>query len=117
MPAKPLFWVGSSLDDIRRFPQDARRLAGHQLHLVQQGLEPADWKPMPSVGAGVYELRIHTRLEHRVFYIAKLPEGVYVLHAFQKRTRKTPQADIELARTRLHQLLRDRTRRRRKRRE
>ncbi len=67
-----MFWVGSSLDDIRRFPQDARRLAGHQLHLVQQGLEPADWKPMPSGGAGAYELRIQAQLEYRVFYIAKL---------------------------------------------
>lgn len=117
MPAKASLWVDSSLDDLPRFPEYARRLAGHQLHLVQQGLDPADCKPMPSIGAGVYELRIHTRLEHRVFYIAKLPEGVYVLHAFQKRTRRTPQADIELARTRLNQLPSDRTRKRPKRRE
>lgn len=103
--AKALFWVGSSLDDIRRFPRDARRRAGHQLRLVQQGLEPADSKPMPSVGAGVYELRIRVQREYRIFYIAKLRREVYVLHAFQKRTRKTPQADIELARARLGQLL------------
>ena len=63
---------------------------------------------MPTVGSGVHELRIRTRLQHRVFYIAKLPEGIYVLHAFEKRTQKTPQADIELARTRLSQLVRGR---------
>ena len=102
---KALFWVGSSLDDIRRFSQDARRLAGHQLRLVQQGLEPADSKPMPSVGAGAYELRIHVQQQYRIFYIARLPEGIFVLHAFQKRTRKTLHADMELARARLRHLL------------
>jgi len=108
VPTKPLFWVGTSLEDLRVFPADARRIAGHQLHLVQEGLDPADWKPMATVGSGVYELRIRTRLEHRVFYIAKLSEGVYVLHAFEKRSRKTPQADIELARARLSQIVRQR---------
>ena len=108
MPAKPLFWVGSSLRDIRGFPPDARRLAGHQLHLVQEGLDPADWKPMPGVGSGVYELRIRTRVEHRIFYVAKLPEGVYVLHVFQKKTRKTAPADLDLARDRLTRLMEDR---------
>ena len=108
MPTKPLFWVGTSLEDLRAFPADARRIAGHQLYLVQEGLDPVDWKPMATVGAGVYDLRIRTRLEHRVFYIAKLPEGVYVLHAFEKRSRKTPQADIELAQARLSQLVRQR---------
>ena len=106
MAEKPVFWVGSSLDDLRAFPEDARRIAGHQLHLVQFGLDPADWKPVPSIGAGVSELRMHTGLEHRVFYIAKFREGIYVLHAFQKQTRKTPKGEIELARRRLRELLR-----------
>ena len=101
-----MFWVGSSRDDLRAFPEDVRRIAGHQLHLVQLGLDPADWKPMPSIGPGVSELRIHTDLEHRVFYIAKFREGIYVLHAFQKRSRKTPKGEIELARHRLRELLR-----------
>ncbi|HQT98237.1 MAG TPA: type II toxin-antitoxin system RelE/ParE family toxin [Thermodesulfobacteriota bacterium] len=63
---------------------------------------------MPSVGQGVSEIRIHTRVEHRVFYIAKFSEGIYVLHAFQKRTRKTSKTDIDLARRRHGQLIRDR---------
>ncbi|MBI5059364.1 type II toxin-antitoxin system RelE/ParE family toxin [candidate division KSB1 bacterium] len=110
MDEKTIFWVGSSLEDLRAFPEDARRMAGHCLHLVQQGLEPPDWKPIGTVGPGIYEIRIHTRLEHRVFYLAKFSEGIYVLHAFQKKTRKTPDAAIELARYRLKQVIRERSR-------
>jgi phage-related protein len=101
---KPLFWLGSSRDDVRAFPSDARRVAGFQLGRVQQGLEPNDWKPMPSVGPGVQEIRIHTELEHRVLYIATFSEGIYVLHAFEKRARKTPQRDLDLAAGRLRVL-------------
>jgi len=106
---KPIIWIGTSLEDIRAFPDDVRRDAGHFLHLVQQGLEPPDWKPMPTVGPGVYEIRIHTRLEHRVFFIAKFSEGIYVLHGFQKKTRKTPPADLELGRRRLKQVISERS--------
>ena len=93
-------WVGSSRSDVQAFPQDARRLAGFQLRRVQQGLEPFDWKPMPSIGPGVREIRIHTALEHRVCYVAKFGEAMYVLHAFEKRTRKTSQHDVVLAKQR-----------------
>jgi phage-related protein len=85
---KPLAWLGSSLDDVRAFPAEARRAAGYQLGRVQQGLMPDDWKPMTTVGAGVHEIRIHTALEHRVFYVAKYEDAVYVIHAFEKRTPK-----------------------------
>ena len=80
----------------------------HELHLVQQGLEPDDWKAMGDVGPGVYELRIRTAVEHRVFYVAKFAEGVYVLHAFQKKTQQIAQRDLELARERYRELLRER---------
>ena len=56
---KSLNFVGSSLDDLRNFPDEARRAAGFELHAVQSGLEPSDWKPMPIVGSGVREIRIH----------------------------------------------------------
>lgn len=108
MPTKPLLWLGSSLEDIRRFPYDARRLAGYQLRLLQEGLEPSDWKPMVTVGTGVYELRIATTRAHRVFYVAKFVEAVYVIHAFEKKTRTTSRADIDVARKRLGHLLRKR---------
>jgi phage-related protein len=60
---------------------------------------------MPTIGPGVRELRIRTALEHRVVYIAKFEEAIYVLHAFEKRSRKTPQHDLDVARARLRQLL------------
>ena len=108
MVEKPLAWLGSSLDDVRTFPADARRAAGYQLGRVQQGLMPDDWKPMSTVGAGVYEIRVHTKLEHRVFYVAKYEEAIYVIHAFEKRTTQTREADIVLARKRVAEFLRGR---------
>lgn len=63
---------------------------------------------MPSVGPGVVEIRVHTEVEHRVFYVARYEEAVYVLHVFQKKTRQTRQMDIDLARMRLGKVMRDR---------
>ncbi|MEQ1794317.1 MAG: type II toxin-antitoxin system RelE/ParE family toxin [Nitrospira sp.] len=104
MAEKSIVWVGSARRDARVFPKDARRLAGVQLRLVQQGLDPFDWKPMSVIGTGVREIRIHTGLEHRVCYVAKFGEAVYVLHAFEKRTRTTSQRDVALARQRYQAL-------------
>lgn len=59
---------------------------------------------MSSVGAGVNEIRIHTGQEHRIIYVAKFQEAVYVLHAFEKKSQKTRDADLTLARERLRQL-------------
>ena len=64
---------------------------------------------MTTIGPGVIEIRIHTTQEYRVFYVAKFAEAVYVLHAFNKRTQKTPPRDIELARRRYSELLRIRS--------
>ena len=108
MAEKAVIWLGSALDDLRAFPDEARRSAGHEIHLVQMGLQPSDWKPMSSVGPGVMELRIHSQLEHRVFYLAKFAEAVFVIHAFQKKTRKTAKHDIDLAKHRLAEMLRQR---------
>ena len=101
---KPLRFVGSSLDDLRNFPAEARRQAGFELYAVQRGLEPSDWKPMNVIGAGVGEIRIHVLGEWRVVYVAKFSGGVYVLHSFQKKSRKTRREDIELARQRYRQI-------------
>jgi phage-related protein len=60
---------------------------------------------MPSVGTGVQEVRIHCGNEYRVIYLAKLAEAVYILHAFEKKTRKAPQAILGVARQRLQLLL------------
>jgi phage-related protein len=104
MAMKPLKFVGSSLDDLRNFPDEARRAAGFELHAVQRGFEPNDWKPMRVIGPGVKEIRIHVLGEWRVIYVAKFQEAVYVLHSFQKKSRKTSRQDIELARQRYKQI-------------
>jgi len=101
---KLLEFVGSSLNDLRAFPAEARRAAGFELDSIQRGLEPSDWKPMNDVGAGVREIRIHVLGEWRVLYVAKFAKAVYVLHAFQKKTQKTHKEDIELARKRYRQI-------------
>jgi phage-related protein len=111
MSDKPLIWLGDARDTVRAFPDDVREIAGFQLWRVQRGLEPNDWKPMPSVGLGVQEIRIHTGREHRVLYVAKFAEAVYILHAFEKRTRRTVKDDLDLARQRLRLLLNQRARR------
>jgi phage-related protein len=100
MDDKTIVWIGSSRDDVRRFPREARRKAGLELRAVQRGQEPTDFKPIPSVGPGVYEIRIHVHGPYRVFYVAKFEEAIYVLHAFQKKTQKTAKYDIDIGRQR-----------------
>ena len=99
---KSIVFLGSSLDDLRGFPADARRQAGYQLDRVQRGLDPDDWRPMPSIGAGVREIRVRERAgAFRVIYVATFADAVYVLHAFQKKTRQTAKRDLDLAASRL----------------
>jgi phage-related protein len=104
MSTKALKFIGSSLDDLRDFPEEARRVAGFELRAIQNGLEPRDWKDMQSVGRGVKEIRIRVLGEWRVLYVTKLTDAIYVLHAFQKKSQKTNKNDIELARKRLRQI-------------
>lgn len=94
---KTLRFIGSSLDDLRNFPLEARRDAGFELDSVQRGLMPTDFKPMLNVGPGAYEIRLHALGEWRVIYVAKFDDAVFVLHAFQKKTQRTRREDIELA--------------------
>jgi phage-related protein len=102
---KRLEFLGDSFEELRDFPETARKEAGVQLHKVQQGIEPSDWKPMTSVGQGVREIRIRDEAGiFRVLYIAKIEDTVYVLHAFQKKTQQTAKRDLDLAATRLRQI-------------
>ena len=89
------------------FSEDARLDAGYQLEKVQRGEQPDDFKPMPSIGKGVEEIRMWGDTgTHRVVYTARLVDAVYVLHAFQKNTRATVKRDIELARKQFTELMR-----------
>ena len=98
---KPVRFVGSAKDDLSAFPKSARTRAGYELFMVQVGRNPDDWKPMSTVGSGACEIRVRDEAgAFRVIYVAKFEDAVYVLHAFQKKTRKTSRADLELARER-----------------
>jgi len=100
---KDTIFLGSSRDNLRKFPEDARRACGIELLQVQYGLDPSDWKPMPSIG-GVREIRVREGGAFRVVFLAIRPEGVYVLHCFQKKTQQTAQSDIDLAKARFKQI-------------
>jgi phage-related protein len=104
---KPVSFHGDSLDEVRSFPENARREVGFQIDRVQRGLDPDDWKPMPSVGAGIREIRIADRAgAFRVVTVAALADAVHVLHAFQKKSQATPKRDIDLAAGRYREMLR-----------
>ena len=102
---KPIQWLGDSRDRLRGFPQAARREIGYQLSLVQAGRSASDWKPIPLVGSGVIEIRVHAEGEYRVFYVAKFEDAIYVLHAFAKKTRKASSLDVELGKKRYRELV------------
>ena len=100
--------MGNSLEQVRAFPPLARHGVGVELALVQIGEAPSDWKPMPAVGLGVNEIRVHAGGAFRMIYVAKFIEAIYVLHAFQKKSWKTSRSDLDLARRRFRALVHDR---------
>jgi phage-related protein len=106
--AKPVEFRGSALDDLRGFPAAARRQAGYQLDLVQQGREPDDWKPMATIGSVVREIRIREADgAFRVIYVAKFEDAIYVLHCFQKKSQRTSREDLNLATRRYDDLFKE----------
>jgi phage-related protein len=108
MALKRVTFHGDSLDRLRDFADDARRQAGHERQRVQMGRDPSDWKPLSTIGAGVREIRIRDADgAYRVIYIATFADAIHVLHAFEKKTQKTAQRDLELAAVRLRQLKRE----------
>jgi len=108
LTVKSVNFRGSSLDDLRSFPLSARREAGYQIDRVQHGQEPDDWKPMPSIGQGVREIRVRDVAgAFRVVYLAKFVDAVYVLHCFQKKTQRTGKPDLDLAESRYRELLKE----------
>jgi phage-related protein len=98
---KQVIWMGTSKEDLRAFPGEARREVGYQLEHVQEGVDPDDWKPRSVVGSGVREIRVRESSgAFRCIYLATRPEGIYILHCFQKKTQKTSQQDLDLAQRR-----------------
>jgi phage-related protein len=113
MEEKQIDWRGSSFKDLtdeNLFSLEARKIAGTQLRKIQRGDEPDDWKPFDDVGAGTKEIRIKlTDGAFRVMYVAKFPEAVYVLHCFKKKTQKTSQHDIDIAKRRYKAVIQERS--------
>ncbi len=104
---KAVIFLGDSLKCLRDFPEDARHDAGYQLDKVQRGEQPDDFKPMPSIGKGVEEIRVWDDSgTYRVIYTARIADAVYVLHAFQKKTKATSKRDIDTAKERFAYLMR-----------
>jgi phage-related protein len=104
---KPIRFLGNSLACLREFDADAKQDVGYQLDKVQRGEQPDDFKPMPSIGKGVEEIRVWDESgTYRVIYTARLADAVYVLQAFQKKTQATAKRDIDLAKARFTELMR-----------
>ena len=97
---KDLWWEGSSLNDLREFPEAARQAVGYQLFLVQGSDMPEDWKPLNNLGrgiSGVYEIRVSVGRDiYRTAYVAKFGDKVAVLHCWQKKTRTTSKSDLDI---------------------
>ena len=85
MPDKPIYWIGTSKQDLAKFPQDAKRKAGFQLRAVHRGDSPIDFKPMSIVGKAVEEIRINTGQADRVFYVARFAEAVMYFMLLKQR--------------------------------
>jgi len=103
-----IHWVGTSYKDLLSFPVQAKRDAGYQLHRIQNGLNPEDWKPFNSIGVGVKEIRISDEGNaYRIMYVAKFLGKIYVLHSFQKKSQKTRSKDIELAKARYNAVIKE----------
>ena len=101
---KTIQFHGRSLKTIKSFPSEVKRETGYQLHRVQQGLDPVHWRPMPDIGQNVGEIRIRAAGQFRVFYMTSFKKTVHVLHAFQKKPRKTERREIKLGQMVLNHL-------------
>jgi phage-related protein len=101
--------MGSSLKDLKDFPEAALKEAGRALRKIQAGHDPDNWKPFETVGTGTKEVRIRvSQNQYRVLYVAKFEEGIYVLHCFVKKTEKTSKHDIDIGKERYKAVLKRR---------
>ena len=101
---KSIVFLGRSLKSLREFPPSVKRAIGYELDKVQRGLDPKDWKAMPSIGPGIREIRIRIDGAWRVVYIANRGDVVYVLHAFQRKTQRTAMQDMTTIKSALKEL-------------
>jgi len=97
-----IVWEGDSREVLRGFPEGVRQNFGFELWQLQLGERPSDYRPLPSIGAGVFELRDQDeRAWYRVVYLSRINDVIYVLHCFEKKSREMPRRDFEKAKQRL----------------
>ena len=97
-----IVWEGDSREVLQAFPEDVRQNFGFELWQLQQGERPSDYRPLPSIGPGVFELRDQDeRTWYRVVYLSRINNVIYVLHCFEKKSREMPRRDFEKAKQRL----------------
>jgi phage-related protein len=101
---RPLVWLGNSLRNLRAFPAEAKKIIGDELQLIQFGGMPRDAKPFKGIGSGVFEIALrHDSEAYRTVLAVQLGRNIYVLHAFQKKSKKgiaTPKPDVDLIKQR-----------------
>jgi phage-related protein len=102
---RPITWVGSSLDDLKKLPKVVQRDIGFALHQVQEGKTPHNAKPLKGISAGVLEIiSDYNKNTFRAVYAVKLGDDIYVLHVFNKKSKhgiETPKQEIDLIKQRL----------------
>jgi phage-related protein len=103
---KPVEWIGSSLDDLKEFPEEVQQVMGYAVYLAQCGEKHDSAKPLKGFkGAGVLEIvEDFDTNTYRAVYTVKIADVIYVLHVFQKKSKhgiSTPKQDIELIEARL----------------
>jgi phage-related protein len=95
-------WEGDSREVLSAFPEGVKQNLGFELWRLQQGIRPGDYRPLPSIGTGVFELRDQDeRAWYRVVYLSRITDVIYVLHCFEKKSREMPRKDFEKAKQRL----------------
>lgn len=101
-PSAELSWEGDSKEILRGFPKSVRSNLSYDLFLLERHLMPEDFRPMPSIGPKVYELRDGDESAwYRLIYLAEVDNVIHVLHCFEKQGRKTPKRDLRTAKKRL----------------
>jgi phage-related protein len=101
---RPVIWLGNSKENLRNFPDGAQKLLGDELQLIQFGGRPKDAKPFKGVGSGVLEIALrYATNTYRVVLALQIGKRIYVLHAFQKKSKKgieTPKREVDLIKQR-----------------
>lgn len=101
---RPIVWMGNAKRNLQAFPEGAQKLIGDELQLIQFGGMPKDAKPFKGVGSGVFEIALRYEGDaYRTVLAVQLGDIIYVLHAFQKKSKKgiaTPKPDVDLIKQR-----------------